>query len=302
MIAIETKNLTKIYNGKKVVNEVSLQVKKGEIFGFLGKNGAGKSTFINIITGLCHANYGSYKLDCKDIKKSVGVMPDYSSLYSELTGKEHIKYFSNLLNKKMSKNDISNLLNLVGLDNGLDLKIKKYSFGMKKKLAIAQSLINDPEILFLDEPTSGVDANSILTIHNLIKKISEKGTTIFITSHNLNEIEKLCNEIAIMDKGKINIQGNIDEIKQKHRQDLTLNLEHESINQSVLNDLRDKLYNFSLLLLKVEHNNTQSYIQLKSKNDINKILELFLEFNINLLRVQIKEPSLEEIFVSTGNE
>lgn len=301
MEAIVTENLTKIYNGKKVVNEVSLRVKKGGVFGFLGKNGAGKSTFINIITGLCHANYGSYSLNCKDVKKSVGVMPDYSSLYSDLTGREHIKYFSNLLNKKMSKNEIINLLNLVGLDNGLDLKVKKYSFGMKKKLGIAQALINDPEILFLDEPTSGVDANSILSIHNLITDISDKGTTIFITSHNLNEIEKLCNEIAIMDKGSIKIQGTIDEIKEQYRKNLTLNLKHDSISTSTLDKMNNKLSESSLPSLNVEHNNTKSYIQLNSKEEINIILELFINSSVNILDVHINEPSLEEIFVETAD-
>ena len=101
------------------------------------------------------------------------------------------------------------LLEYVGLGDAAKVKVKKYSFGMKKKLGIAQALLNNPEILFLDEPTSGVDADSILTIHTLIRNISKDGTTIFLTSHNLNEVEKLCNEIAIMDKGEIRVQGNI---------------------------------------------------------------------------------------------
>ncbi|MGZ9796771.1 ABC transporter ATP-binding protein, partial [Staphylococcus pseudintermedius] len=242
MEAITSSKLTKKYGSKKVVDEVSLSITKGTIFGFLGKNGAGKSTFINMITGLCKPTSGEYKLNCENIYKKVGVLPDYSSMYGDLTGKEHIKYFSNILNVKMSNNEIDDLFDSVGLKEGKNLKIKKYSFGMKKKLGIAQSLINKPEILFLDEPTSGVDANSILTIHKLIREVSKNGTTIFITSHNLDEIEKLCDEVAIMSGGQILTQGSLEQLRKIYEENLHLTIEHSDISLNTKNNIERELY------------------------------------------------------------
>ncbi|ELV2888986.1 ABC transporter ATP-binding protein, partial [Staphylococcus pseudintermedius] len=242
MDAITSSKLTKKYGSKKVVDEVSLSITKGTIFGFLGKNGAGKSTFINMITGLCKPTSGEYKLNCENIYKKVGVLPDYSSMYGDLTGKEHIKYFSNILNVKMSNNEIDDLFDSVGLKEGKNLKIKKYSFGMKKKLGIAQSLINKPEILFLDEPTSGVDANSILTIHKLIREVSKNGTTIFITSHNLDEIEKLCDEVAIMSGGQILTQGSLEQLRKIYEENLHLTIEHSDISLNTKNNIERELY------------------------------------------------------------
>ena len=130
-----------------------------------------------------------------------------------MTGKEHIKYFCRILGINKSSEQIGHLFSMLGLENGLNLKVKKYSFGMKKKLGIIQAVVNEPKILFLDEPTSGVDANSILSIHTLIKDIAQTGTTVFITSHNLDEIQKLCNEIAIMKNGNLEIQGNLEKLR-----------------------------------------------------------------------------------------
>ncbi|MBJ8270371.1 ABC transporter ATP-binding protein [Staphylococcus pseudintermedius] len=292
MEAITSNKLTKKYGSKKVVDEVSLSITKGTIFGFLGKNGAGKSTFINMITGLCRPTSGEYKLNCEDLYKKVGVLPDYSSMYGDLTGKEHIKYFSNILNVKMSNNEIDNLFDSVGLKEGKNLKIKKYSFGMKKKLGIAQSLINKPEILFLDEPTSGVDANSILIIHNLIREVSKKGTTIFITSHNLDEIEKLCDEVAIMSGGQILTQGSLEELRKIYKENLHLTIEHSDISLNTKNNIERELYDAVSDIKKLIIGVKKSTIEMNLKKHI-PIVDIY--------QIKQKELSLEEIFLKSEN-
>ncbi|WP_390504675.1 ABC transporter ATP-binding protein, partial [Staphylococcus pseudintermedius] len=282
MDAITSSKLTKKYGSKKVVDEVSLSITKGTIFGFLGKNGAGKSTFINMITGLCKPTSGEYKLNCENIYKKVGVLPDYSSMYGDLTGKEHIKYFSNILNVKMSNNEIDDLFDSVGLKEGKNLKIKKYSFGMKKKLGIAQSLINKPEILFLDEPTSGVDANSILTIHKLIREVSKNGTTIFITSHNLDEIEKLCDEVAIMSGGQILTQGSLEQLRKIYEENLHLTIEHSDISLNTKNNIERELYDAVSDIKNLVIGEKKSTIEMNFKKHIPIVVKILVHNGIGI--------------------
>ena len=147
MYALKTENLTKQFGTRTVVNNINLNVKKGHIFGFLGKNGAGKSTFINMITGIITPTKGNYYLleegeNSKDyIKKRIGVLPDYSTFYEDLTALEHLRYFSKLLDVKISKEELIQLLKKVGLEDAITMKTKKFSFGMKKKLGIAQAIV-----------------------------------------------------------------------------------------------------------------------------------------------------------------
>ncbi|WP_041592291.1 ABC transporter ATP-binding protein [Terribacillus saccharophilus] len=305
MYAIETNSLTKKYGEKTVVNQVNLKVKKGSIFGFLGKNGAGKSTLINMLTGLAIPSSGSFKLNLKDtdskrkVQTKVGVMPDYSSFYDDLSALEHLKYFSKILGLKMKKKDYIKLLQRVGLENDTNLKVKKFSFGMKKKLGIAQTLLNNPDIIFLDEPTSGVDANSVLTIHSLIKDISSDGTTVFLTSHNLDEVEKLCDEISIMDKGIIKLQGSIDSLKKEFQKNLTVTVKHGPIPSQHKEQLKYKL---DSLASNVEWGEEHVRLVVTEEKKIPSVNRLFTGLDIDVYRIQVYEPSLEEIFLNTGKE
>ncbi len=301
MYAIETNNLTKKYGEKTVVNNVNLKVRKGSVFGFLGKNGAGKSTFINMITGLCIPSSGSFTINVSNSnsqkvpKTKIGVLPDYSSFYDDLTALDHLKYFSRVLKLKLSKNEMVKLLEHVGLKDVENLKVKKYSFGMKKKLGIAQALLNNPDVLFLDEPTSGVDANSILTIHNLIKDISRDGTTIFLTSHNLDEVEKICDEIAIMDRGVINLQGSIKALKKEFQKNITVTIKHGKLSHD--KELNNKL---NSLGTNIQWGENQVSLVVTEESVIPKINKTFVKMNIDVFRIQVYEPTLEEIFLSTG--
>ncbi|WP_044466454.1 ABC transporter ATP-binding protein [Staphylococcus caprae] len=299
MNAIQTDNLTKIYEDKEVVNHINLNVREGTIFGFLGHNGAGKSTFINMLTGLCQPSDGTFTLNV-DSKREIGVLPDYSSFYNHMTGKEHIKYFCNILKYDVSQSEIEDLFKSIGLENGLNLKVKKYSFGMKKKLGIIQAVVNKPKILFLDEPTSGVDANSILSIHQLIKNIAQSGTTIFLTSHNLDEIQKLCDEMAIMSQGNIEVQGNLAQLRETYEESLSLKIEHMALNEDQMQLLKERLNHLNHEIKDIDINSGFTNLKIKEKNTIPSIVKLYVTLDIDIFKVDLEELSLEDIFLRSS--
>ncbi|MDK6298194.1 ABC transporter ATP-binding protein [Staphylococcus caprae] len=299
MNAIQTDNLTKIYEDREVVNHINLNVREGTIFGFLGHNGAGKSTFINMLTGLCQPSDGTFTLNV-DSKREIGVLPDYSSFYNHMTGKEHIKYFCNILKYDVSQSEIEDLFKSIGLENGLNLKVKKYSFGMKKKLGIIQAVVNKPKLLFLDEPTSGVDANSILSIHQLIKNIAQSGTTIFLTSHNLDEIQKLCDEMAIMSQGNIEVQGNLAQLRETYEESLSLKIEHMALNEDQMQLLKERLNHLNHEIKDIDINSGFTNLKIKEKNTIPSIVKLYVTLDIDIFKVDLEELSLEDIFLRSS--
>ena len=301
MEALSTYGLSKKFGKKTVVNGIDLKVSKGIIFGFLGKNGAGKSTFINMLTGLLEPTSGSFEIlghkgnDLKAVQPKMGVLPDYSSFYDDLTALDHLKYFSKLLKLSLTKKDLIDTLKRVGLEDAIQVKTKNFSFGMKKKLGIAQAIINKPDILFLDEPTSGVDANSIINIHTLINEIAAQGTTIFLTSHNLDEVEKLCDEVAIMNNGMVQTQGNMKQLRDYYKKDITLYIKHSS----GLEDLQEKMKkDLSVWVKDVKLGDTFSEISIEEEKFIPEINKIFVNNNIDVYRLEVDEPSLEEIFLN----
>lgn len=218
MNAIECQNLTKSYDHKKtfVIKDFSLNVKKGEVFGLLGPNGAGKTTSISMMCGLLSPTSGkllisglNYGDNRSAIQKKIGVVPQEYALYPTLTAYENLSFFGSLYNLK--GNDLKLRIEL-GLEkvNLLDYKnrpIKDFSGGMKRRINLLTGILHQPEILFLDEPTVGVDIQSKEVIINILNNLNQKGTTIVYTSHHLNEAENFCTQIAIIDKGKILAEG-----------------------------------------------------------------------------------------------
>ncbi|GIO21466.1 ABC transporter ATP-binding protein [Oceanobacillus sp. J11TS1] len=301
MEALQTHQLTKKYGKKTVVDSIDLCIPQGTIFGFLGKNGAGKSTFINMVTGLIQPSSGSYEIlghpqkRLDSIQKEIGVLPDYSTFYDDLTAFSHLNYFQKLLKQSLSKQDILHILKQVGLEGAEYIKVKKYSFGMKKKLGIAQSIIHQPKLLFLDEPTSGVDANAVLNIHALIKQIAAQGTTIFLTSHNLNEVEKLCDEIAIMNKGGIQTQGTMKQLQEQHQQDIVIHIHHRPLYEQEQSELQNS---FKGLAEKIQIGDTTSEFTVQTKKLIPQVNKYFVRQDIDVFRLEVEEASLEEIFLN----
>lgn len=305
MTIIETSKLTKTYGNYTAVDHVDLSVNSGEIFGFLGKNGAGKSTFINMVTGIIRPTSGTIKLfgnedDAKSPnKRKIGVLPDYSTLYDDMTALQHLQFFAKILGVKKSKDDFTSILERVALQDAIDTKAKKFSFGMKKKLGIAQALVNDPKLLILDEPTSGIDANAVLTIHDLIREEAARGTTVFLTSHNLDEVEKLCDQIAIMNKGKIQAKGDMASLRYNYQQDTSIKIKHSGINKQDQNAIEHIL---QPITKKVEWSEKSTSIILDTEAHIPEVHRTFATKNVDIYRFDVIEASLEDIFKDFGRE
>jgi ABC-2 type transport system ATP-binding protein len=219
-LAIETNNLNFSYSStRKVVSNVSLQVPQGSIYGFLGPNGAGKTTTIRLLTGMLLSdsdnifiNGKSLQKNIPDIFKSVGTLIETPSLYLHLTGRENLKVITTL--RGLPEKNIDYALQTVGLTAAAKRKAKEYSLGMKQRLGIAMSLLFNPDLMILDEPANGLDPNGIIEVRELLMRLNrEEGKTIFVSSHLLNEIEKTCTHIGIINHGKLKYQGSLEDMK-----------------------------------------------------------------------------------------
>jgi len=215
---IEIQNLYKTYKGspQPAVNMLSLNIGKNEIFGLLGPNGAGKTTIIHILCGLLHFNSGEIKIynfsvqnEVQKIKKHIGVVPQDIALYPTLTAYENLKIFGGIygLKKKELKSRMDELLMLFGLEKSKNRYVSEYSGGMKRRVNLIAALLHRPKILFLDEPTVGIDVQSRYVILENLKEINKTGTTILYTSHHLSEAENFCSTIALIDNGQLICQG-----------------------------------------------------------------------------------------------
>lgn len=207
---LKLNNVTKVYNDKKVVDNLSLMLFEGEIFGFIGPNGAGKSTTIKMICGLTSISSGSifingYSID-KNFKKAianVGAVVEYPQLYPYLSGIANLKLFAKFYGKDALQR-IPNIIKILKMDNFINNKVSTYSLGMKQRLGIAQAMLNKPKLLILDEPTNGLDPDGIKDIRNLLVTLAKREKmAIIISSHNLAELEQICNQIAVMRSGKL---------------------------------------------------------------------------------------------------
>lgn len=215
---LQTNELTKNYGGTDVVNKVSLSVKKGEIYGFVGKNGAGKTTFIRLILGLAQATSGSFKLleddNVQNGRKKTGSLIESPSLYTNMTAYENLDLYCTMLNA--DKKAIDEILKTVGLSDTGKKKAKDFSLGMKQRLGIAMALVGDPEFIILDEPINGLDPTGIIEIRELILNLKNNyGKTIFISSHILGELEKIATCYGIISKGKLIEEITAEELAEK---------------------------------------------------------------------------------------
>ena len=219
MNIIEVENLQKTFHGHEVLRDLSLSVDKGNIYGFLGPNGSGKTTTLRIILGLLTKDGGRVSvmgqdvgLQDKEIRKKVNMLPESHGFYSWMRGTEYLAYFGGLYGRHLDKSMRRYLLELVGLDPENSRSIRQYSRGMKQRLGIARTLINDPELVFLDEPTNGLDPKGRRDIHDLLRRLNkERGMTIVLSTHILDDVEHLCNRIGILSDGKMQYQGSLNE-------------------------------------------------------------------------------------------
>ncbi len=302
---IEAKNLTKKYNGFIAVDDISFDVNKGEIFGFLGPNGAGKTTTINMLIGMAKITSGNVVYKGEDFTQNtkrfqgiIGVVVDESNLYDEMTGFDNLCFCGSLygLSKKVREQRASELLDTFRLTDAANKKFKAYSKGMKRKLTIAAALIHKPEILFLDEPTTGIDVMSTRHIQEIIKDLNKEGTTIFLTTHYIEEAEILCDRVAFINNGKILKIDTVNKLLEDMQESNIVEVEIESLNL-------DK----ELLVKKLNHQfpgvecivKNAKVIKIIStdKMDIAPIVNSLSKENIKILEARLLKPSLEDVFI-----
>ncbi|AXI07678.1 ABC transporter ATP-binding protein [Oceanobacillus zhaokaii] len=300
MSAIKIEHVTKYYKPKNVIDDISFEVKEGEIFGLLGKNGAGKSTLINMMVDILQPTAGQIYIFGKpsteiEVKQRIGVLPDYEAFYDSLNPVEHLNYFAKVNGKRVTREEIVHVLEQVGLNKGvITRKVKKFSFGMKKKLGIAQAIITDPDLIIFDEPTSGLDAEAVIQIQHLIRSLNARGKTIFMTSHNLDEIEKICTRIAILSDSNVMNIGTLNELRKEFHAYTTIIFKHLPYKQDQLNLVRNQIESMSE---KVIWETEQTKVILQNEMQIPYLLKILVNQDIQILRMDVIEPSLEDIFL-----
>lgn len=216
---VETKELTKKYRDFVAVNNLGLRIDEGEVFGFLGPNGAGKTTTILMLLGLTEPTSGAARVcgynptrEALKVKRVAGYMPEKIGFYEDLTATENLEYTAwlNGLSRDTGLKKIDELLGIVGLGDVADQKVGKFSHGMKQRLGIADVMIKDPKVAFFDEPTSGIDPEGVDQMLSLIKEMARRKVTIVLSSHQLHQVQKVCNRVGIMAKGRLVVEGAMD--------------------------------------------------------------------------------------------
>ncbi len=304
---IEIENLSKDYEKgflkkKKIraLEGLNLQVEPGQIFGFLGGNGAGKTTTIKLLMRLIFPTEGSAKILGEDISNfkmhsKIGYCPENPYFYDYLKARELMDYFGELfgLDSNKRKQKTEELLTKVGLEEkDWNKQLRKFSKGMLQRVGIAQSLVNEPEIVFLDEPMSGLDPIGRREIRELIAELREKGTTVFMSSHILSDIEALCDKVAILRSGKLVATGNLDDLLTKSGEVQEFEINIKGVSAEVL---EANISNIAGATITAKPNGANIHIE--NENDIEKIIQITKTAGGNLVSVQPTRQSLEELFV-----
>ena len=221
-VTVEIKDLHMNYGNKEVLKGINLEVHKGEIIGYIGTNGAGKSTTIKIILGLVEGYTGQVKVLGRDVavdnieyKRKIGYVPEIADIYDNLTAREYLNFIGELYGVEIKEADekAKKLMGIFGIEEAYDSRISSYSKGMKQKVLIISSLLHNPDILFLDEPLSGLDANSVMIVKEVLSKLAKQGKTIFYSSHIMDVVEKISNRIILLNDGKVVADGSFEELK-----------------------------------------------------------------------------------------
>lgn len=292
---IETKGLTKEYNGKRSVSDLNLHIKKGRIYGLLGRNGAGKTTTMKMILNLIDSSAGevivfgkSMKKHNKEILPRIGCLIESPGFYPNLTGTENLKIFAELRGIP-KRNAIKESLELVGLKYNDKKLFSQYSMGMKQRLAIALAVMHDPEILILDEPINGLDPIGIAEVRTFIRKLcTEKGKTILISSHILSEIELIADDIGIIDNGVLLEEESLEELKNMNKKYIKLIAHNDSKAVKVLEAC------FNIKNYSVEKNGTIKIYDLDLV--IPELVRELVKEGIAVEEIRMKEDTLEDYF------
>jgi ABC-2 type transport system ATP-binding protein len=305
---LRAESLVKRFDAVSAVDGVSFSVLRGEVFGFLGPNGAGKTTTINLLTGLARPTSGSlflegteYTAQPKKAQGLMGIVPDESNLYEELDGFGNLTFCAALygIGKAEREQRAKQLLEQFGLSEAGRRHFKVYSKGMKRKLTIAAGIIHEPKILFLDEPTTGIDVASARQIRALIGELNRHGTTVFLTTHYIEEAERLCHRIAFIVGGRLVRIGPLEELMSEHQRETVLELAVEDPGPGLTEALRRRFPAYAV------HRPDERHLQVVSDSAIEllPLLGVLAEGGAVVTEAKLLRPTLEEVFVRvTGIE
>lgn len=295
-MALSISGLSKRYDGLQAVDAVSIDVRKGEIYGFLGPNGAGKSTTIKMILGLVRPDAGQVLIDGKDmaaephhIKRTLGYMPERVAFYNNLTALQTLEFYAKL--KGQPTDGLSDLLKSVGLNEFIDKRIGTFSKGMVQLVGLAQALIGNPSIMILDEPTTGLDPNWSKFVKDKIQEVNKAGTTVFFSSHILPEVEQLANRVAILNRGKVVAQDSVEKLRTNLDVKPRLRL---SIGPPVADAARvaQTVPGVSMILIEGPELVVQCEPEARAR-----VIATLVNAGLPVLDFRTYEPSLEEVFL-----
>lgn len=302
MAIVETHNLTKVFNGRKAVNNLNLTIEEGEIFGLLGPNGAGKTTTIEMLStilpptkGTAIVNGYDIRRKPKEVRRSIGVVPQDVALYNDLSVAENLRYFGRLhgVDDKRLQRQINKLLRLVQLKSRANDRVKSFSSGMKDRLNLAVGLVHEPSLLFLDEPTTGLDPQARLAVWEMIKKLQADGVSILLTTHYMEEADYLCDRVAIMNNGKIIALGTPAALKRSIGKLEVIEVKATGIPKTALTELR------KLRGIREVAQTSEGLRLLTPTADtvLGQVVRLITSKKVRIDSLNVIQPTLEDVFI-----
>lgn len=302
--AIRLEGVNKALGNRLILKNIRFEVERGDIFGYLGPNGAGKTTTIRVILGLFKPDSGRATILGEDVSKDearakVGFVLEADGLYDNLNAYENLQYYCQIYDvpHAQAKDRIEEMLELVELSDRASDKVAAYSKGMRQKLALARAMVHEPELLVLDEPTAGVDPSGQLEVRQIILNLAQRGKTVFLSSHNLDEVQRICNRIALIDEGEIKLYGELEQLRgEMGRREVVIETGIRTTEQaealdSLLAELR------ALPYVRDCHRDVRKlYLNLDGQGDVSEIVALLSRKNIGVEEVRKGEVTLEEIY------
>ena len=307
---IHVENLTRRFGDNIAVNDLSFEVKAGEVFGCLGHNGAGKTTTVRLLNGVLEAHSGSMRVldmdplnDGPSLRARTGVLTESASVENRLTARDNLLIYADLFGLPREKipTRVSELLEFFGLSSHADEKVETFSTGMRQRLALARTLLHDPEVLFLDEPTAGLDPVAANQVNELIANLSaEKGRTVFLCTHNLVEAQKLCDRVAVMEHGKLAAIGTPKELMQQYVRRLDVDIE---VAPDQMDIALDALSSASSLTLGLPRQvNGKLTLTIPGRDAIPGLVDLLVQKGIRVYHIAAHQPSLEDVYFALHGE
>ena len=306
-LAICTQNLTRDFNSVRAVDNLSLEVPQGIIFGFLGPNGSGKTTTIRLLLGLLDPTAGSAEVLGNDagtqsaaIRERTGALLEHVGLYERLSAEDNLDFFGRVyrLSQRERQNRINKLLTHLGLFERRKEMVKDWSRGMKQKLAIARTMLHRPKLIFLDEPTAGLDPIAAAALRDDLESLAAReGVTVFLTTHNMSEAEKLCGLVGVIQKGKLLAVGHPDELRMKSGGPNNVDIFGKGFDEKVLTLLR-----MQPAVASVKTQNDHLSIHLNEEMDIAPLINLMVSVGVQVEEISKGKTSLEEVFLTLMEE